>query len=91
MFQEKNIVKCPFCLKGKIEVLRVPGYRKYVKGGFKDIKDQIEVSNDCPNCGKNSSKIKKKLRSGDTSSLSDEKIIKRLKEAGFSSEFKQKF
>lgn len=85
-----EIIDCPFCSKGKIKILTAPSYRKYLKGGFKDISEQMEVLDDCSVCGKTIKEITKNLKKVSFSKEANKNIIRRLKESGFDN-FVEKF
>jgi endogenous inhibitor of DNA gyrase (YacG/DUF329 family) len=86
---EKITIECPFCKKLTIEVIHSPevystqtirvGSNKKTIPNLTPAKDQI-LTVKCPNCGKPKKEIEYALKHGVP--LSNEEIIKRLKEAG---------
>lgn len=86
---ETKIIKCPFCEKGDITTLYTPGMMvtKYGRASsnkkainyFKDEKYQI-LTDKCPSCGKSKREIEGAMKHG--KGLTNEEIIRRMREAG---------
>lgn len=81
-------IECPFC-KAKIKVLCKPSMLQFkvsrIAAGtkrtpYKTEEKCILLVDKCPNCGKSKKEIEKRLKEG--KQLSNEEIIRRMKEAG---------
>jgi rubredoxin len=96
----KETIKCPFCKKGDINILRISEYYSetvaHAAGKAKRIPqyhpEQITVYSKCPNCGVSKKEIKEILERGSEKRISDEEKIKRIRELGLPTkiEFKVK-
>jgi uncharacterized Zn finger protein len=80
-------VECPFCGKSLKALHRPPLVREKKKsswGGsrksFTRDEEILEILEDCTNCGKSKKEIENALKHG--KELTNEEIIKRMKEAG---------
>lgn len=86
---EKMTVECPFCKKLTIEIMHSPevystqtirvGSNRKTIPNLTPAKDQV-LTLKCSNCGKSKKEIEDALKHGVP--LSNEELIKRLKEAG---------
>jgi DNA-directed RNA polymerase subunit RPC12/RpoP/rubredoxin len=82
-------IECPFC-KAKIKVLYKPSMMRFTNSSsasagtkrkaFRTPEKYEILADKCPNCGKSKKEIERALREG--RQLSNEEIIKRMKEAG---------
>lgn len=69
---ENEVIKCPFCKKGNIDVTRTSEYYSYHSArAFGKVKripvhhsERFEVNNNCPNCRKKGGEIKEFLEKG---------------------------
>lgn len=83
-------IDCPFCGKAKISVTTTEGYYSFnAARAFGKVKripvyheEKVEVSSNCPVCGKTKKEIKEVLEKGQTKVLSHEKRIEMLKKRG---------
>ncbi|MFH1825138.1 MAG: hypothetical protein ABH873_07960 [Candidatus Firestonebacteria bacterium] len=81
-------LECPFCKKGKIEIIYFPPTVKFVKGSWGGGKSEGKMSSDstiiktekCPDCGASKKDIKKALNHG--KQIPHEEKLKRAKEGG---------
>jgi len=72
IFTDKEILKCPFCGKGEIEITKTSEYytTKYARafGKIKRIPllhpEKIRVHNACPVCKKSKNEIKEAIKKG---------------------------
>jgi len=86
---KNEIIDCPFCKKGKIDIVTTPEFYSYKTarafGKAKKIPvvhpERIDVQNKCPECGKSKQEIKEALISG-TTNKSHEERLKRIKDSG---------
>ncbi|MCD6496602.1 MAG: hypothetical protein J7K54_04995 [Candidatus Aenigmarchaeota archaeon] len=88
--ETEEVVDCPFCKKGKINVTYVHPYVSWnvsrIAAGAKRTRfyhdEKYKVHNKCPVCGRSRQEIREALESGTTKSVSHEERLKRLREAG---------
>ena len=86
---EKEVIKCPFCEKGRIDVTRTSEYYSYHSArAFGKVKripvhhpERFNVHSKCPNCGKSKSEIKEALEKG-KKPMSHKERIDMLKKRG---------
>ena len=89
----KEVIDCPFCKKGKIEVIHIPPWYEWqtshISAGTKRTKfyhDPVfKVKTKCPNCGANRESIKECLEKGKKPETKHQRR-KRLMDAGIPTE-----
>lgn len=87
---QRETVKCPFCGKGDIELIRTldwySEHRAHAAGRSAMIPhyhpEKIEIRNKCPNCGKSKKNLKEAIERGTSKEMSHEERLKRIKAAG---------
>lgn len=87
---ERKEMECPFCGKGRIELLATPEYYSYKTSHAahqtKRIPlyhpEDIEVKSSCQECGKGRNDIKKSLNGGEKKEIPHDEAVRRLKAAG---------
>jgi len=81
-------IECPFC-KAKLKALYHPSVLQFhvsriaaktSRVPYRSQEKYILLVDKCPNCGKSKKEIEKRLKEG--KELSNEEVIKRLREAG---------
>ena len=90
MNKEFRVLDCPFCKKGKIEIIYIRSSVKVVKSSWGGSKGAIERSAEgimvktekCPECGKTAKEIEKELKNESVKTVSHEERLKRLKDSG---------
>ncbi|MBU0953563.1 MAG: hypothetical protein KKA90_04040 [Nanoarchaeota archaeon] len=80
-------ITCPFCNHTKIEAYHHAPVKRYVGGpygGGKNMvfvsEDKLIIASDCPNCGKSSSDIEKKMN--EKKKEPHEERLKRIRDSG---------
>jgi len=87
---KNEVIKCPFCKKGKIDITIIPEYYSYHSArAFGKVKripvvhpEKIEVHSKCSVCKKSKKEIKEAIERGSIKQISHEERIKRLKKQG---------
>ena len=91
-------VKCPLCQKSDINVTFVDGYMTWhtskISSGAKRTRAYVEprytIHNKCPECKAGQKEIGEAIEKGQTKRMSYEERLKRIKEAGLSTQIETK-
>lgn len=86
---ESKTIKCPFCGNGEIDIIVISGFisprTSRIAGKKRSVPtyypEKIEVHNNCQNCGKSKTEIKKFLENG-KKPMTHEERIEMLKKRG---------